>query len=340
MFWKIVGVLTALATAIVLALLAWPQGFGLEHTPGFAHAVSLRLVAAIGAIVFALLFALIAIPKGARAWALTMMSLLLVFAIASTAIVGVRGFGGAPLGDEQEGELTVLTWNTLGGEPDAQLIVDTIVEFDADIVSLPETRSELGVEVSLLLRDLGTPFWVHTTWTDEHEVYGALSTSLLISAELGEYTTDLDIGQTLTVPTIVARPDDGEGPVLVAVHAVAPVPNQMANWRADLEFLAGLCDGSNVILAGDFNSTLDHWASLAEPGADFGQCSDAALATGAGGVGTWPTDVPAALGAPIDHIAVSEHWTPIATEVITSMDDAGSDHRVVVARIAPSGVSS
>lgn len=337
MFWKILGALTGVATAVAAVIFAWPAWFGLERQPIIAHVVSLRSLGAVIAVGLALAFALLAIAKALRPWALTMMSILLAFALATGLVSIARGFDNAALGPEHEGEITVMAWNTLGDEPDAQVIADAITSTGADVVALPETRSEIGVDVSLILRDRGTPFWVHTTWTNEGEDYGALSTSLLISAELGSYTTDLSVGQTRTLPTIVARPDDGEGPVLIAVHAVAPVPHQLANWRADLEFLAGLCDGSNVLMAGDFNSTVDHWFGLASPEHDLGQCRDSALATGSGSVGTWPVDLPPALGTPIDHVLVSDHWVTVGTEVLTSLDGTGSDHRVMIARIAPAG---
>ena len=60
-------------------------------------------------------------------------------------------------------------------------------------------------------------------------------------------------------------------------------PDLSVHTAPDLEFVAGLCDGSSsVVMAGDFNSTLDHWAALGVDGGDLGTCRDAASAVGAG----------------------------------------------------------
>jgi endonuclease/exonuclease/phosphatase (EEP) superfamily protein YafD len=110
----------------------------------------------------------------------------------------------------------------------------------------------------------------------------------------------------------------------------------MANWRSDLEWLAEQCRTSNVILAGDFNSTIDHYASLND-GGDFalGSCLDAASVTNNAAVGTWPTQLPSLLGAPIDHVMASNNWTATGMRVVESHDGFGSDHRPIVAILSP-----
>ena len=76
----------------------------------------------------------------------------------------------------------------------------------------------------------------------------------------------------------------------------------MAAWRPGLQWLADRCAGQNVIIAGDLNSTLDHYTGLGIDGGDLGRCHDAARATGDAAVGTWPAILPPLLGAPIDHV--------------------------------------
>lgn len=338
----ILGWLLALVIAACLTVAAWPQGFGLEQAPVVAQVVSMR-VGVIGiALVLAVLLLCFVGWKRVRPFVLGVVSLLVVFALVSSGIHISRGLDTAQtLSGGQPDDLTVLTWNTLGDEPGIDEIARIIDETGADAVMLPETTLTTGVGVAELLRDRGKRYWVHTT--DYSPSYGALNTTLLISVELGEYTTDLEVGGTRTLPTVVARPDDGEGPVLVATHPVAPVPQQMRNWRADLEFVAGLCDGEDsVIMAGDFNSTVDHWwqyrTELSGGGTgDLGVCRDAASAVGAGGVGTWPTWAPPWLGANIDHVVATEDWTPVAARVLTGLDDAGTDHRPVVVQLRQTG---
>lgn len=322
------AIVLALPIAACLTVAAVPAVFGLEQAPIVAQVVAARVGVVGIALALLLLFLALLRPKSTRRFAAVVVTMLAVFALVSSSIHLSRGAG--ETGDAADDDVTVLAWNTLGDRPPVEQLVSLIQETGADIVSLPETTGEYATEAAVLLRDAGSPFWVHTTHFSLD--YGALSTSLMISAELGEYTTDLDIGQTRTLPTIVATPDDGDGPVIVATHPVAPIPNQMRNWRSDLEFVAGLCNSfDSVIMAGDFNSTIDHWASLAADGGDLGECRDAGAATGAGTQGTWPAGLPSWLGAQIDHVVATQNWQPIEAHVVTDRDDLGSDHRPIVA---------
>jgi endonuclease/exonuclease/phosphatase family metal-dependent hydrolase len=91
-------------------------------------------------------------------------------------------------------------------------------------------------------------------------------------------------------------------------------------------------------MAGDFNSTLDELNSLStKPGSDFGQCTDAGHASHSAAIGTWPTSLPALLGAQIDHVMYTSEWRVVAMHVIRTEDNAGSDHRPIVATLAPAG---
>lgn len=332
----ILGWLLGLVIAACLTVAAWPQALGLEQAPVVAQVVSMR-VGVIGiALVLAIVFLCFVGWRRVRPFVLTVVSMLLVFSLVSGGIHISRGLDDGQAIERESGDLVVLTWNTLGDRPGAEEIARVIDETGADAVMLPETTLPLGVAVADLLRERGNPFWVHTT--DYSPSYGALNTTLMISAELGEYTTDPTVGGTRTLPTVVARPDDGEGPVLVSTHPVAPIPQQMRNWRADLEFVAGLCGGSDsVIMAGDFNSTLDHWAALGADGGDLGTCHDAASALGAGAVGTWPTWAPPWLGAQIDHVVATPDWQPVAARVLTGLDDDGTDHRPVLVQLRQTG---
>lgn len=332
----VLGWILAIAIAACLLVAGWPQLIGLEQAPVVAQVVSMRVGVVGIALVLAVLFLLFVGWRRVRPFVLGVVAMLLVFALASGGVHLSRGADASQTVDGDGDDLVVLTWNTLGDAPGVDEIVRVIHETGADVAMLPETTGETGYAAALRLRELGTPFWAHTT--NYSPGYGALNTSLLISAELGSYTTDLSVGGTRTLPTIVARPDDGEGPVLVSTHPVAPVPQQMRNWRADLEFVAGLCDGStSLVMGGDFNSTLDHWATLGRDGGDLGTCRDAASAVGAGAVGTWPTWAPPWLGAQIDHVVATPDWTPIAARVLTGLDDTGTDHRPVLVQLRHTG---
>ena len=92
----------------------------------------------------------------------------------------------------------------------------------------------------------------------------------------------------------------------------------MAAWRQGLRWLADRCAGQNIILAGDLNSTVDHYTGLGTDGGDLGRCHDAARASGDAAVGTWPAVVPQLLGAPIDHVLATSDWEVVGFRVIGS----------------------
>jgi endonuclease/exonuclease/phosphatase (EEP) superfamily protein YafD len=322
--------------AAILGLLAlWPQLFGAERTFGIAQIVSLRGAATAVAILVAVSLTLLALlAPFTRRLVASLAVLLLVFAAGNAAVLSSRGFGGKGFQSEAESELTVLSWNTLGDAPGVQGIVDLALDARADVVALPETTLPTADEAARLLGEAGKPMWPLTAEFDR--VSKARSTSLLISTELGEYRRDESLGNTGQLPSVVAVPIDGTGPIIVAAHAVAPIQDYMKQWRADLEWLADLCARENVIVAGDFNATVDHMSAYGVDG-ELGDCHDGALARDAAAVGTWPTFLPPLLGAPIDHVMATPNWQFTGMRVIESRDDHGSDHRPVLAQLRPAG---
>ncbi|TFD26888.1 endonuclease/exonuclease/phosphatase family protein [Cryobacterium cryoconiti] len=331
------------ASAAVLLALGWPQLVGLQNTWVAAHAVSLRGVAVVVAIaLIAVLLLLVALFRPLRPVAGGLVVLLLLFGAGNAAVLMVRGVGepvGTPAAAETTDAVTVLSWNTLGDEPGADAIARLALDQNADVITLPETTEATGEAVAEAMREGGRPMWVHTLAFDQ--ISKARSTTLLISPELGDYTVSNEAGSgppgnTNVLPTVVATPVDGTGPTIIAVHAVAPIRFEMSNWRSDLDWLAEQCTGDDVIMAGDFNATLDHLSGReTSAGAVLGDCRDAALATGSGAVGTWPTFAPALLGSPIDHVLATPNWQVQSMNVLDSEDDAGSDHRPIVATLTP-----
>lgn len=332
-----VVVLGSIAAA---AVLVWPQAFGLQDQWVAAHVVALRGAAALGASIVAVLFALLAVSRRARRFAIAMSVVAALFAAGNVAVLAARGIGGSDAPPASDSAVTVLSWNTLGEVPDAADVAELALDRGADIVVLPETTEPFGEEVAVAMREGGRPMWVH--WQAFDDIAKARSTTLLVSSELGGYlvvTPDWPgpPDNTNTVPSLVAVPVDGEGPTIVAVHAVAPVRWEIRNWRSDLDWIAEQCPGGDVIMAGDFNATLDHFAGRGVDGGDLGACRDAARAAGAAGLGTWPTDVPPLLGSPIDHVLASAAWRVEAFRVLDALDGSGSDHRPVVSTLAPAG---
>lgn len=334
---RLLGILVTVAAAIATTIVTWPQFFRLEQTFPFAQIVSLRpVVVVILAAVF-VLGLLLALARPLRAFAGAIAAVALVGALANGGILLARGMGTGSLPPATDSSVRVMTWNTAGAATDAELIARTAVAMKADVVALPETTIETGEAVAIAMREMGSPMWAH------HENYGdrpgypdwaANSTTLLISPALGDYavvaSTSDGASNTSAVPSVVAMPVDGTGPTIVAVHAVAPRQDRMDDWRSDLSWIANQCASDDVIMAGDFNATVDNMARLGVDGGDLGRCTDAAARTGSGGVGTWSTSLPPLIGTPIDHIMATANWKPTGSVVLGSLDGSGSDHRPLV----------
>jgi endonuclease/exonuclease/phosphatase (EEP) superfamily protein YafD len=339
MFRRVLSAAVIIALGVVLLLAAWPQLVGIQREAGVVQATTMRGMLAAVALLGVALFALIAVVwVNVRQFAGVVALLLLLFAGIQFAVLTTRGAGELGFAAKQPGDLTVLAWNTLGDSPDAEVTVDLILTEDADIVVLPETSEEYARAVQTSLGEAGVGMQVIPLSYDE--ISKARSTMVLISVELGEYARDDSRGGTDTLPSVLAVPLDGSGPTIVGAHPVAPVPGEMAAWRQGLDWLAARCGGDNVILAGDLNSSLDHYTGLdaaSDESGGLGGCRDGARVTGNAAVGTWPTSIPTLLGAPIDHVMATANWDFVGFRVIATHDGELSDHRPVVAQLRPVG---
>ena len=338
---RLVGILFTVLFAIATAILVWPQFFQLEGTFPIAQIIASRALVLAGLLLIAVLALLLLLARPMRGFAASVLVVALIGAAATGVVGWMRGLGPGSLPEKTDAALRVLTWNTNGAAVSADRIAQVIDEQDADIVALPETSQAVGEQIAIRMRDAGNPMWVHHVNIRPDVVNGpqAWQTTILISADLGDYSVIASSrdgsSNTSSVPSAVAMPTDGEGPTIVAVHAVAPRKEAMTGWKQDLAWIADQCPAGDFILAGDFNATLDHMASFGSEGGTMGRCRDAASATGTGMMGTWPADVPALVGAPIDHVMASENWRATGTVVLE--DAGGSDHRALVAQLEPAG---
>lgn len=337
MFRRVLAAAVLVVVAVALALILWPQLLGLQREPVIAQVVSLRGLATALALLAVVALGLVAVmSRTLRRFAGGLALVVLVFAGVQLAVLSTRGGGDPGLPSKEPGDVTVVSWNTLGDEPSVETIAELALGVDADIVVLPETSTEAAGQIAGAMRAGGAEMQVLYLSYDLD--LKARTTALLIDSELGEYELDGSVGSTDTLPSVVAVPSDGTGPTIVGAHPVAPVPGEMAGWRQGLNWLAARCAGENVILAGDLNSTLDHYAGLpggSDSSGGLGGCRDGARATGNAAVGTWPTTLPPLLGAPIDHVMATDDWEFVGFRVDESRDHAGSDHRPVVAHLRP-----
>ena len=338
---RLLGILFTVLFAIATAVVVWPQFFRLEQTYPFAQLVSVRGIVLGGFLVIAVLALLLLFARPLRGFAASVLIVALLGATATGLIGATRGIGATALPEKTDSSIRVLTWNTAGEAVSADVIAQRILDQGADVVALPETTEEVGERIAIMLREQGHPMWVHHVQFQPDVQDGPQSwqTTVLVAPELGEYSviesSKDGSSNTGSVPSAVLMPIDGSGPTIVAVHAVAPRMEEMQQWRSDLQWIADQCPAGDVILAGDFNATIDHMASLGMDGGDMGYCRDVASRTGNGLSGTWPSSLPMLAGAPIDHVMASENWTPTGSVVL---DDAGgSDHRALVVQLEPAG---
>lgn len=337
---RVIGILVTFLGVIVAAVVTWPQFFHLERTFPIAQIVAFRGGIVVGCGALLLVALLLAIARPVRGFAFSLAVVVLVAGAVNAGILVSRGIGSDTLPAKGVHSIRVMTWNTAGAATSAETIARTAVAMDADIVTLPETTIETGEKVAIAMRGMDHPMWAYHTQYGAHG-WDASSTTMLISPTLGNYSV-IESSQdgssnTSTVPSAVAMPVSGSGPIIVAAHAVAPRKDSMTNWRHDLAWLADQCATADVIMAGDFNATLDHMSGLGSGDATLGRCHDAAAVSGNGAVGTWSTSLPALAGSPIDHVMVSDAWTVSGSLVLRSLDRSGSDHRPLIVQLEPAG---
>ncbi len=318
--------LTPLAAAtIVITNPAW---FGLSTTPIVLHALSFRGVTAIGlaGTGAALLWPRSGQPHRAGSWQrLGAGGLLLAAGLGQAAILEHRGWRTPTRAGRAD--LAVVTLNTLGGAATAAQIADLVAgelkSADAAIIALPETSEAQARHTADLLAAAGHRFQVFST--TENAANPLSTTSLLVSEELGVYH-QLSTPRML-LGAVLAKPVSGSGPTLAAVHPGAPMPKVgYRQWRSYVTAAVDIArTNENSIVAGDFNTTVDHQMMR-----DLRPSFDAALRAGRGAEGTWPAYLPPVLSAPIDHVLVNGPFSVLGTRTVRV---GRSDHRAVIARL-------
>lgn len=322
---RAVGLLVG--TALLLVVTA-PGALGLTGSPGVAHAIALRgsialalagvaAVAGAGAVVLGVR----RVSHRARRWAVALAVWALTAAALQTGVLVARGLDGATGARPAPADdgVVVLVANTHGGVGAAAL-ADLVAERGAQVVVLPETAPATAREAAALLAEADLRFAVLTEARDDRDW---AQTSLLVSERLG---TGYEVVAAAPGETFSVRDAAGDGPPITAVHTTAPVVVPLDRWRVTTDAAVAACEGVlGAIVAGDFNATPDHPALR-----ELDRCVDATVATGNGGVGTWPSTVPRLLGAPIDHVLVDgAAWAVVRTAVLDA--PPGTDHRVVEA---------
>ena len=278
----------AIVTVVLIglpAVLLLPDLVGLDAVTPFAQLTAFRPASTAGVVVLVLLVAVALRPPQ---W---VTASLLVAPVVALALVVPRAVGDpAPPGDR---DLVVLTLNAYDGRADPAAVAGLVRERRPDLVTLIEAGTRFADAVQAGLPGAG---------------YRSVTAT-------GDSDQDVDAVTVLVAPGVgPVRVTEGRGTLFpylevtggelgelryVAYHGAAPVPALVPAWQRDLELVGPWCDGSSaVVVTGDFNATLDH--SLLR--GRLGSCADAAAQTGDGLVGTWPSRIPAYLGAQIDRV--------------------------------------
>lgn len=231
--------------------------------------------------------------------------------------------GSAPRAAADAPTAGVMTANLLAGAGDATRLVVEASEAGTDVLVVSEvTRGDVAEMEGVGLSDV----FPHRLGQAE-AADGFVGATMVFSREPIELVETLDT----TFDGMLVRTGD------LSVLAVHPAPPTLyADWKADHRAILEVAAREEVdVIAGDLNATLDHAPLRALVDAGY---RDAAELTNAGLAATWPVDggfpllslLPPSVA--IDHVLVSEAWTVTMTRTV---DVPGSDHRAVLATVAP-----
>ncbi len=223
--------------------------------------------------------------------------------------------------------LRVLTANVLLGGADPDRLVGLAVRFRPDVLAIQEYTAEFAVKLSAAGLDDLLPYRVVAARPGGHgsalySRYPLTGTGSRVGA--GGYRSTL---ATVEVP--------GGRPVLVeSVHPASPyAADQLRHWLTGQAALGQATpDGPLRLLAGDFNSTLDHAALRALLRSGY---RDAASVVGRGGTPTWRGfwhGLPGRRmpGVALDHVLADRR---IGVRAVAVCSLPGSDHRPLFAEL-------
>lgn len=217
----------------------------------------------------------------------------------------------------------VMTANLLGGAGDATRLVVEASGSGVDVLVVSEvTRGDVEEMERVGLDDL----FPHRLGSAD-AADGTVTATMVFSREPLELVETLDT----TFDGLLVRTGD------LLVLAVHPAPPTLyAEWKSDHREILEVAEREEVdVIAGDLNATLDHAPLRALVDAGY---RDAAELTNGGLAATWPVDGDFPLlsllppSVAIDHVLVGDGWTVTGT---ATLDVPGSDHRAVLATVAP-----
>lgn len=224
--------------------------------------------------------------------------------------------------------LVVLTSNLRFGHGDPATIVDAVKTRDVDLLVLVEVTVEAHAALldagigALLPHALGMP-------RADARAVTMLSRNPLRGSDAPPLPR---VGYGAALATVVTPSREV---VAAVVHPVTPVPDPARAWHRELDgiarWAAAVPVDTPVVLAGDFNATLDHPVLRRLDDAGF---VDAQRVAGRGRRATWPRVPGLSRLSPvvqIDHVLVRG----LAVVGAGTLVVPGSDHLAVWAELAP-----
>jgi endonuclease/exonuclease/phosphatase (EEP) superfamily protein YafD len=312
---------TILVVVAILGLGAAGAGLTAQHLPIDDHATLIAAAFSPYLILAAPLSLAVVVVALAKHW----FAALLAVVLAVTAVAAQFGAIGDSHARPTAGTpVRIMTANLMLGMADANAVVKRARD-NADIVALQELTPDAVHRLSHAGLDQTFPFRFAYPGAEGGGA-GLWSRYPIVSPRFVEGFDMAFISARVEVKT-------GVDPTILVAHVSGPWPQPITGWLRDIGLLATTMDSvarkqdtGAVIVAGDFNSTMDMlpFRQLLRNG-----YTDAALATGRRSIATFPqmSRVPPLLG--IDHVLV-RNCTPTA---IRAVDSPGSDHRALLAEI-------
>lgn len=214
----------------------------------------------------------------------------------------------------------ILSINMYRGFADADQIADLARARDVDLVAVQELTEEAVAELDAAGFATDYP---HRVLQPAPLATGGGIFSRWPLQDLGSLPTEFH------QPVAAVDVPDSIPIRFVTVHPMAPsTPGRTGQWASEFEKLpAAYSEDLPMVLAGDFNATLDHekLASLIDTG-----YRDAAEVVGNGLVSTWPSSLGWKLPVTIDHV-LAEEGISIGGYDVEKVDK--TDHRAIVAEL-------
>ena len=301
---------------VVGLLLLFAVPLGLARVVGVGTVLPARTALLVVGVVAAIVLAALAVRRRTRPLVLIAIALVVICGLGVPGTVS-RGFADEGPAPPASGQLRVLEWNTNGDLVTPATVAKLAAREHANVVVLPYAPAQGGPEgVTEAFAARGLHMMRFAPSADAAEIVVYLSDDLASHYRAARLGPD-------PIKTLSLSPTGDGLPTIVALHAPIPLPGRIEGWRADLRWVERVCAGGSVLVAGDFNASLDDFG-----GDGLGACRDAAQARGDAAVGTWPVWLPTALAMPIDHVlATPSVGRVLSFSVLTGEDGSGARHR-------------